>query len=176
MIKEIVFGTYPEKAHAFSLPAEDMLHAASAENYRREDIASTDVQDGLTVKFPLELSPSRFTRPSKSSLAIWDIRVKRLTSPFTDLCSYCLPLLTSPRRPDRVTRGTQCQLAVVSWGVQTDDVWENTSNAEVQSEHCTTTPTHDKQSHPPARMSPTSRWEPRRLTIARPCLEWRERL
>jgi len=43
---------------------------------------------------PLELSPPRFTRPPRSSIAIWDIRVRRLISlyrsPPISYCRRCL--------------------------------------------------------------------------------------
>jgi len=104
--------------------------------------------------YSLELSPPRFTRPLRSSLALWDIKVRRLTSP-----TYRPPQLLSlpkPRRLDRVTRGTQCQPAVVSQEVQTDDLhlcreYEQRRGAVP----CSTPSTHDEKQHPPVRMSST---------------------
>jgi len=75
---------------------------------------STPRKDLQWRLIPLELSPPRFTWPPRSSLAIWDYRVRRLTSPFYKPPQPLSPILLSSRRPDRVTKGTQCQPVVIS--------------------------------------------------------------
>jgi len=170
--EEIVFWN-PEKAHALSLPAEDINFKLPQRTVERTSLPPTskstlrkEVQWRL---YTLELSPSRFTRPPRNSLALWDIRVKRFTSPTYRLPPLLLPSFPFPKRSDRATRGTQCQPAVLSQGLQTDDIWENASDTEAHNERCTTTPTHDEQQHTSAKTAPTPRrWGSGKITKARP--------
>ena len=151
----------------------------------------------------IALPPLRLTRPPRTTLTKWDIRVRRYTSPREswDIPPLLSPLPPSPnpqtnRReagtqtlpPSRVTRGTQASTSSEDRG--TDAEWETTS---VGSQ--TDSPSEFERSHTPpgtppawrragrARSAPfvgqtrkPEQYGPVRWTRTQPSISWRERL
>jgi len=136
---------------------------------------------------PLQLSPPRRTRPPRDFLTTWDVRVRRLTSPFWKPPSLLSPLREPPRRPAQVHRGILCRPSTCDQATQGGPSWETSSDDEAdQPSERTSTGTQvveadleDDQERPytpPGTPPSLRRWGPRKHTSTQPTLEWRERL
>lgn len=139
---------------------------------------------------PLELSPAHLTRPPRSLLTTWDIRIRRYTSPsYPGIVTACIspPALTPPRRSDhqeqatqtqphsRVHRGTQHHSsAIQEQSTQSSDSdWEKTTRtAATQTE---ATPTPPKASKAKRRNSTKPATPRLNWTHTRPSISWQEK-
>jgi len=143
----------------------------------------------------VQLSPLRLTRPPRKFLALWDIRVRRRTSPLGRPPSPLSSLertpprtprtpRTPPRTPARVHRGVQCcpETSVKATQSQQEKPTSpatrssGTQEAPARSDTSTQTPQCNQGSHtPPGTPPKRSRWGSRRYTSTQPTLTWRER-
>jgi len=129
-------GTYPERTLSRYLPRTPVSRChhkkPPSKGHRPPPTLRKDVQWRLPCSRH-RTSPDLREAASHSGITESDYSPRRPTS-LQNCCRRYLHL-----RPDRVTRGTQCQPAVVSRGIQSDNIWKNASDTETHSERCTTT-------------------------------------
>jgi len=134
----------------------------------------------------LQLSPPRRTRPPREFLALWDVRVRRRTSPLWRPPSPLSPLpRTPPRTPARVHRGTQSRPETTTRATQTvakEQTAPTSRSRGTQAEAprrrdsaTQTTPEKERVGTPPRTSKEPRRWGPKQRTKAQPTITWRER-
>jgi len=134
----------------------------------------------------LQLSPPRRTRPPREFLALWDIRVRRRTSPLWRPPAPLSPLpRTPPRTPARVHRGVQSRPETTTRATQTESrestpATTRSRGTQVEalrrSDNATqTTQKEGRASTPPRTSKKHDRWGPERQTKTQPTITWRER-
>ncbi|EFN63244.1 hypothetical protein EAG_14947 [Camponotus floridanus] len=136
----------------------------------------------------IDLEPPRYTRPPRHLLEVWDVRMRRYTSPTgrsQELSRHCRlhHLAGQPelrRRQQRVHRATQASFqppTTAEQGTQSDSDWESTTQtAATQTEPAAEV---DEKNNRPGKKADENINRPRpalRYTKALPSISYRKRL
>jgi len=149
----------------------------------RCDSTDTTAEWNLTR---IQLSPPRLTRPPREFLALWDIRVRRRTSPLWRPPAPLSPLArTPPRTPARVHRCVQARPSTSEKSIQTQPARTEplaTRSTGTQAEEprrsdsaIQTSRADERPRTPTKTVSRPDRWGPVRHTKTQPTIIWRER-